>query len=53
MPKRMDWMVGPGRYFAGESIEVDGYRGGYYLQIAWSSGHAAGIAAAFTGNNNH
>ena len=35
-----------GIYFAGEVIDVDGICGGYNLQWAWSSGAAAGRAAA-------
>jgi hypothetical protein len=35
-----------GLYWAGEVLDVDGYVGGYNFQAAWSSGHAAGIAAA-------
>lgn len=35
-----------GLYFAGEIIDVDAYTGGFNLQIAWSTGRAAGIAAA-------
>jgi hypothetical protein len=35
-----------GLYFAGEIVDVDGPCGGYNLQWAWSSGHAAGSAAA-------
>ena len=35
-----------GLYFAGEILDVDAYTGGYNLQIAWSTGHAAGIASA-------
>ena len=34
-----------GLYFAGELIDVDAYTGGFNLQIAWSTGYAAGIAA--------
>ena len=33
-------------YFAGEILDVDGICGGYNLQWAWSSGHAAGENAA-------
>ena len=33
-------------YFAGEILDVDGICGGYNLQWAWSSGHAAGMYAA-------
>lgn len=36
----------PGLYFAGELLNVDGKCGGYNLQWAWSSGMAAGKAAA-------
>lgn len=35
-----------GLYFAGEIIDVDAYTGGFNLQIAWSTGRAAGISAA-------
>ena len=34
-----------GLYFAGELLDVDGYTGGFNLQIAWSTGYAAGLAA--------
>ena len=37
-------------YFAGEVIDVDGYTGGYNLQVAWSTGYLAGLNAA-TENN--
>ncbi len=33
-------------YFAGEILDVDALTGGYNLQIAWSTGYAAGMAAA-------
>ncbi len=36
----------PGIYFCGEIVDVDGTCGGYNLQWAWSSGYAAGCAAA-------
>ena len=35
-----------GLYFAGEIIDVDAYTGGFNLQIAWSTGRAAGFSAA-------
>lgn len=35
-----------GLYFAGELLDVDAYTGGFNLQIAWSTGRAAGQAAA-------
>ena len=33
-------------YFAGEVLDVDAVTGGFNLQIAWSTGWAAGKAAA-------
>ena len=35
-----------GVFLAGELLDVDGYTGGFNLQIAWSTGYAAGLAAA-------
>ena len=35
----------PGLYFIGEVVDVTGWLGGYNFQWAWSSGHAAGLAA--------
>lgn len=35
----------PGLYFIGEVVDVTGQLGGYNLQWAWASGHAAGMAA--------
>ncbi len=37
-----------GLYFAGEVIDVDAYTGGFNLQIAWSTGHLAGVSAAMS-----
>jgi predicted flavoprotein YhiN len=34
----------PGLYFIGEVVDVTGHLGGFNLQWAWSSGHAAGEA---------
>ena len=45
-PKTMESKLIRGLYFAGEVMDVDGYTGGYNLQAAFSSGHAAGVAAA-------
>lgn len=45
-PKTMESKLIHGLYFAGEVMDVDGYTGGYNLQAAFSSGHAAGEAAA-------
>ncbi|HAD81150.1 TPA: hypothetical protein DCG35_01460 [Candidatus Edwardsbacteria bacterium] len=36
----------PGLFFCGEVLDVDGDTGGYNLQWSWSSGYAAGNAAA-------
>lgn len=45
-PKTMMSKLVSGLYFAGELLDVDAYTGGFNLQIAWSTGHAAGEAAA-------
>ncbi len=41
-PKTMESKLIKGLYFAGEVLDVDGYTGGYNLQIAWSTGFVAG-----------
>lgn len=43
-PKTMESKLVPGLYFAGEIIDVDAYTGGFNLQIAFSTGHLAGIS---------
>lgn len=48
-PKTMESRLVPGLFFAGEIIDVDAYTGGFNLQIAWATGHAAGQAAARKG----
>ena len=45
-PKTMESKLIPGLYFAGELLDVDAYTGGFNLQIAFSTGVAAGHAAA-------
>ena len=45
-PKTMESKLVQGLYFAGEVMDVDGYTGGFNLQAAFSSGYAAGRAAA-------
>ena len=45
-PKTMESKLVPGLYFAGEMLDLDGTTGGFNLQIAWSTGYAAGLAAA-------
>ena len=44
-PKTMQSKLVRGLFFAGEIIDVDAYTGGFNLQIAWATGHAAGRAA--------
>ncbi len=41
-PKTMESKLVNGLYFAGEIIDVDGYTGGFNLQIAYSTGYVAG-----------
>ena len=41
-PKNMESKKIKGLYFAGEIIDVDGYTGGFNLQIAYSTGYVAG-----------
>lgn len=45
-PKTMCSKLCENLYFAGEVLDVDGYTGGFNLQIAWATGRAAGLAAA-------
>ena len=45
-PASMASKLVKGLYFAGEIIDVDAYTGGFNLQIAWSTGRAAGFSAA-------
>ena len=45
-PKTMESKLIKGRYFAGEVLDLDALTGGYNIQIALSTGRAAGIACA-------
>ena len=45
-PNTMSSKLVEGLYFAGEVLDVDAYTGGFNLQIAWATGHLAGISAA-------
>ena len=45
-PNTMASKLVPGLYFAGEVLDVDAYTGGFNLQIAWATGHLAGVSAA-------
>ena len=44
-PKTMESKSVKGLFFAGEVLDLDALTGGYNLQIAWSSGYAAGEGA--------
>lgn len=44
-PKTMESKKVSGLFFAGELLDVDAYTGGFNLQIAWSTGRAAGEGA--------
>lgn len=44
-PSTMESKLVKNLYFAGEIIDVDAYTGGFNLQIAFSTGHLAGISA--------
>lgn len=41
-PRTMGSKLVQGLYFAGEVLDLDGYTGGFNLQIAWSTGFVAG-----------
>lgn len=43
-PKTMESKLQKGLYFAGEILDVDGYTGGFNLQIAWSTAACAAQA---------
>lgn len=43
-PKTMESKLVKGLYFAGEVMDVDAYTGGFNLQIAFSTGYAAGMS---------
>ena len=45
-PATMESRITPGLYIAGEMLDVDALTGGFNLQIAFSTGRAAGLAAA-------
>ena len=44
-PRTMEAKKADGLFFAGEVIDVDGVTGGFNLQIAWTTGHAAALGA--------
>jgi predicted Rossmann fold flavoprotein len=50
-PKTLESKLVKALFLAGEVIDVDGFTGGYNLQAAFSSGFAAGTAAATISKN--
>lgn len=44
-PGTMESRIVKGLYFAGEVLDLDAMTGGFNLQIAWSTGYAAGSSA--------
>jgi predicted Rossmann fold flavoprotein len=48
-PKTMESRLIGGLFFAGEVIDVDAYTGGFNLQIAFSTGHLAGMSVMSRG----
>ena len=45
-PKTMQSKIVEGLFFAGEILDLDGYTGGFNLQIAFSTGYLAGKSSA-------
>ena len=43
-PNTMASKLVPGLYFAGELLDADAFTGGFNLQIAFATGHAAGVS---------
>lgn len=52
-PKTMESKLIKGLYFAGEILDVDAFTGGFNLQIAFSTGYSAGLAASNTFKENN
>ena len=46
-PSTMESRIVRGLYLAGELLDLDAVTGGFNLQIAWSTGHLAGISVEF------
>lgn len=42
-PSTMQSKVCPNLYFAGEILDIDGFTGGFNLQVAWATGRLAGL----------
>ena len=43
-PSTMESKVIPGLFIVGEMLDIDALTGGFNLQLAWSTGHLAGIS---------
>lgn len=52
-PSTMESKLCKGLYFAGEVLDIDGYTGGFNLQVAWTTGYIAGRSAMQSLKNNH
>lgn len=50
-PGTMESRLVPGLFFAGEILDVDGYTGGFNLQIAWSTAFVAGSSCGNSEKN--
>ncbi len=48
VPETLESRIVPGLFACGEVLDVDGDCGGFNLQWAWSSGHAAGLLGEVT-----
>ena len=46
-PKTMESKLVPNLYFVGEVLDLDSFTGGFNLQIAWSTGYAAGESISY------
>ncbi len=46
VPKTMESRLVPGLYFCGEALDIDADTGGYNLQLAFCTGHLAGLSAS-------
>jgi predicted Rossmann fold flavoprotein len=42
--KTMESKICPGLSFGGELLDIDGFTGGYNLQVAWATGRLAGLS---------
>lgn len=52
-PKTMQSKLTPGLFFCGEVLDIHGYTGGYNITAAFTSGYAAGKAAALEASGHH